>query len=400
MKVTIRADRIKKLQTLVDESAFRISIFLGTHDSSGFHPYINFRHVDCLINRLSPLLEAQQSEESLDDVCDAGHIGEYRVHVGQVRSDNIRSVESLVYVGGDYSITIFPQSLGVRVDFLSPPQDLKTLVAPIKHMYGLFEDIFHPVDSISMLSAVQRFSDGNIGLPLIKSVDRPDKLSGYMVASHPRGEQCFMIIVPNEVYFSTQTTSYMCECVNSLELERGTMVWGFLTRERFVGCDVVYSCGRDVRKSVLSARLGHMAAIEAKYPFCTAVKYASALPETEDDLFYMPSRTHYTNTTPHAYVRKSLHLQIQPLEGSHRLYRLVMQDGDVFVGSEDYPFREEIPVSGPYREVASWAGAEVVELIWENDSLAPVGRSDRLKGMGVIEAMNVWDRMNYSLSLA
>lgn len=400
MKVTIRADRVKKLQTLVDSSTSPISIFFGTHDSSGFHPYINFRHMDCLINRLAPLVEAQKSEESLDDVCDAGHIGDYRVHVGQVRSQNLRSMECLVYVGGDYSITIFPESCGVRVDFPSVPQDLKALVAPIKHMYGLFEEIFHPVDSRRMLAATQQFSDGNIGLPLIKSVDRAEKLSGYMVASHPRGEQCFMIIVPNEVYFSTQTTSYMCACVNSMELERGTMVWGFLTSERFVGCDVMYSCGRDVRKSVLSARIRHMVSIEAKYPFCTAVKYASAVPDTEDGLFYMPSRTHYTNATPHAYVRKSLHLQIRPLEGSHRMYRLVMQDGDVFVGSKDHPFQDETPVSVPYREVASWAGAKAVELIWENNSLSPVGRSDRLTSMGVIEARDVWDGMNDSLSLA
>jgi hypothetical protein len=400
MKVTIRADRVKKLQTLVEGVAPPVSISFGTQNSYGFQPKISSRHADCLIKGLTPLVEANQFEESLDEVFDAGHIGYYRVHVGKVRSENLRSMACLVYVGADYSVTIFPESCGVRVDFSSPPRDLKTLVSPIKHLYGMFEDIFHPIASSGMLVATRQVFGVDIGLPLIKSVDRVDKLSGHVVAAWPRGEQCFMAIVPTEVYFSTRTKTYGCVRVESLELERGTLVWGFLTGDRFVGCDVMYSCGRDVRKSVLSARLCHMIAIEEKYPFCTAVKYTKNLPDTEDGRLYMPARMHYTNATPQLYVRESLHLYIQPLEGSHRLYRLVMQDGEIFVGSERYPFRGETPVSGSYREVASWAGREVIEFIWENDGLAPVGRSDRLMGMGVVESRDVWDRMNDSLSLA
>jgi hypothetical protein len=400
MKVTIRADRVKELQTLVEDIASPLSISFGTHNSRGFQAQIRSRHADCLIKRLTPLVEANQFEESLDEVFDAGYIGKYRVHVGQVRSENLRSMACLVYVGEEYSVTIFPESCGVRVDFHNPPRDLKTLVSPIKHLYGLFEDIFHSADSSSMLLATQRVFGVDIGLPLIKSVECLEKFSGHVVAARPRGEQCLMVIVPTEVYFSTRTKTYGCARVESLELERGTVVWGFLTEDRFVGCDVMYSCGRDVRKSVLSARLRNMVAIEEKYPFCSAVKYAKTLAHTDDGRLYMLPKMHYTNATPHLHVRASLHLYIQPLEGSHRMYRLVLQDGEMFVGSERYPFRGEIPVSWSYREVASWAGTEVVELIWENDGLTPVGRSDRLMGMGVVEARDVWDRMNDSLSLA
>lgn len=426
MKLSIHTKIITELNSLLkEEYTVPLRFAFGKLWRTGFSPFLNHWDYNCLRDKLAgkyPTSQFRTGQRKHQKICNAGYVVDRHLLLCTVKED---------YSGEDMSVTVFrlPEynvvlirrkcAYQVEIEFTNKPLNIKDLFEPVKFIYGLIDNITVPVsDDMSQ----------KITLEYNNLLDREQKtpwmipqgmhflcedllglLTDYVVTPMYRGKKYMLYLCEFGTFLISKKEILHVEKSVPRSLYQ-TIIVGDWHEKSFVGYDIAFISGRDVRKKSYLQRAKSLRVVSIRFPFCKMVRfYRNRLHEHVSELLndyrgviFMPVKANFTNNRIFIYqlvenvgVRFKLDYSEECGYSTYTLKTGMYQD--LFLGTSEFPFSSHIPLTQEDKEFIGPLQNTVFEFRWEGNNWLPYVQVHEHEVSSSKFACQAWEYINKPL---
>jgi hypothetical protein len=426
MKLTLRTDIISEIsKILCNKTSTNLLILLGTMNRDFFHHSLCKYDFNSLKGEISnKYIKTKISYHSFELIYDIGFVNNYFLRLCR-KQKNIKENQKIGSELESYKINdsydiIFScknEDYSIFIKFNEKPKDIKEFFDSVKYIYEIIDKT--PLKICNNFKEVMTnfnrlFNKNLLSYPYIVSqgLNFIDKNTVKDIVEHVvmpmgKGNKIILYLSSNGAYLISKKNILKIQETKVSEKLYDTVIMGYWYKKTFVGYDILFMSGVDVRKKSLLKRMVFLSIICKYFSFCNMVEYyfeniaerTEKLLETNDGVIFSPIKANFSNNRVYLYqpiekVGIVFKLELYTKFNTYNIYINNNNRLELFTGSEKFPYKNSIPLCKEDRQFIGPVKNSFFEFRWECDSFIPYKQVSEEENIQEIPVVQVWDYIN------